>query len=98
MSDSTITQATDNIFLDLGFSPQEADNLLIRSQLMLALQTQINHQGWTIEQTAQRLGQSREQIKALTQGKIGQFSVDTLITMLNQAGMTVKVEIYPKVA
>ncbi len=98
MSDITITQATDNIFLDLGFSPQEADNLLIRAQLMLGLQTQINHQGWTIEETAQHLGQSSEQITALTQGKIGQFSVDTLITMLNQSGMTVKVEIYPKVA
>ena len=98
MSNNIITKAADNIFLDLGFSAQEADNLLIRSQLMLALQTQINHQGWTIEQTAEHLGQSIEQIKALTQGKIGEFSVDTLITMLNQAGMIVKVEIYPKVA
>ena len=32
MSENTITQAADNIFLDLGFSSEEADNLLIRSQ------------------------------------------------------------------
>jgi hypothetical protein len=31
MNENTITQAADNIFLDLGFSAQEADNLLIRS-------------------------------------------------------------------
>lgn len=98
MSENTITQAADNIFLDLGFSPQEADNLLIRSQLMLALQNQIKHHGWTIDQTAQHLKQSSDEIKALTQGKIGHFSVDTLIIMLNQVGMTVKVEIFPKVA
>jgi predicted XRE-type DNA-binding protein len=98
MSENTITQAADNIFIDLGFSPEEADNLLIRSQLMLALQNQIKHHGWTIEQTAQNLRQSRDQIQALTQGKIGQFSVDILIVMLNQVGMTVKVEICPKVA
>ncbi|MDQ2096614.1 MAG: XRE family transcriptional regulator [Tychonema bourrellyi B0820] len=98
MTENTITQANDNIFLDLGFSAQEADNLLIRSQLMLALQNQIKHHGWTIDQTAQHLKQSSDQIKALTQGKIGQFSVDTLIIMLNQVGMTVKVEICPKVA
>ena len=55
MTDNTITQAADNIFLDLGFSAQEADNLLIRSQLMLALQNQIKHHGWTIDQTAQHL-------------------------------------------
>ena len=98
MTENIITQATDNIFLDLGFSAQEADNLLIRSQLMLALLHQIKHHGWTIDQTAQHLKQSKEQIKALTQGKIGQFSVDILIVMLNQVGMTVKVEVCPKVA
>ena len=98
MNDNTITQAADNIFLDLGFSAEEADNLLIRSQLMLALQNQIKHNGWTLDQTAQHLKQPSDQIKALTQGKIGQFSVDTLIVMLNQVGMTVKIEICPKVA
>jgi predicted XRE-type DNA-binding protein len=98
MSENTITQANDNIFLDLGFSAEEADNLLIRSQLMLALQNQIKHRGWTLDQTAQHLKQSKEQITALIQGKIGQFSVDTLITMLDRVGMTVKVEICPKVA
>jgi len=98
MNENTITQAADNIFIDLGFSAEEADNLLIRSQLILALQNQIKHHGWTIEQTAQNLRQSRDKIKALTQGKIGQFSVDILIVMLNQVGMTVKVEICPKVA
>ncbi|MEG4799893.1 XRE family transcriptional regulator [Microcoleus sp. ARI1-B5] len=98
MSENTITQAADNIFLDLGFSAEEADNLLIRSQLMLALQNQIKHHGWTIEQTAQNLRQSSDQITALTQGKIGHFSVDILIVMLDRAGMTVKVEIFPKAA
>ena len=98
MSENTITQAADNIFLDLGFSSEEADNLLIRSQLMLALIHQIKERGWTLDQTAQHLQQSNDRIKALTQGKIGQFSVDSLIAMLNKVGMTVKVEICPKVA
>ena len=98
MSENTITQAADNIFLDIGFSAQEADNLLIRSQLMLALQNQIKHHGWTIDQTAQHLTQSSDEIKALTQGKIGQFSVDTLIVILNQINITIKIEISPKVA
>ncbi|WP_293124004.1 XRE family transcriptional regulator [Microcoleus sp. bin38.metabat.b11b12b14.051] len=98
MSENTITQAADNIFLDLGFSAEEADNLLIRSQLMLALIHQIQERGWTIDQTAQHLQQSNDRIKALTEGKIGQFSVDILIAMLNKVGLTVKVEICPKVA
>lgn len=98
MTNPMITQAADNIFLDLGFSTQEADNLLIRAKLMLALQTYIRQQNWSIAAAASHLNQSHEQIMALTQGKIGQFSVDTLITLLNQAGMTVQVEVLPKVA
>jgi len=98
MSENTIIQAADNIFLDLGFSAEEANNLLIRSQLILALTHQIKERGWTLDQTAQHLQQSNDRIKALTQGKIGQFSVDSLIAMLNKVGMTVKVEICPKVA
>ena len=98
MSENTIIQAADNIFLDLGFSAEEADNLLIRSQLILALTHQIKERGWTLDQTAQHLQQSNDRIKALTQGKIGQFSVDSLIAMLNKVGMTVKVEICSKVA
>ncbi len=98
MNENIITQAADNIFLDLGFSAEEAENLLIRSQLILALQNQIKARNWTIEQTAQHLQQSNDKIQALTQGKIGQFSVDTLISMLDRVGMTVKIEICPKVA
>jgi predicted XRE-type DNA-binding protein len=98
MTETTLTQATDNIFLDLGFSPQEADNLLIRSKLMLALQTHIRQHNWTTSQAAQQLNQPNDQITALMQGKIGQFSVDTLIVLLNQIGMSVQVEVLPKSA
>ncbi len=98
MTETMITQAVDNIFLDLGFSNQEAENLLIRAKLMLALQTHIRQQNWTIAQAADHLNQSTDQITALTQGKIGQFSVDTLITLLNQVGMSVHVEVLPKAA
>ena len=98
MTETMITQAADNIFLDLGFSAQESESLLIRAKLMLALQTHIRQQNWTIAQAADDLNQSDDQITALTQGKIGQFSVDMLITLLNQVGMTVRVEVLPKVA
>ncbi|HEY9909129.1 MAG TPA: XRE family transcriptional regulator [Thermosynechococcaceae cyanobacterium] len=98
MTETTITQAADNIFLDLGFSAPEADNLLIRAKLMLALQTHIRQQNWTPSQAAHQLNQSSDQITALVQGKIGQFSVDTLIALLNQVGMSVQVEVLPKSA
>ncbi|WP_449416808.1 hypothetical protein [Phormidium nigroviride] len=54
------------------------------NNLTLSRQNQIKYHGWTIDQTAQHLGQSSDKIKPLTQGKIGQFSVDILITMLTK--------------
>jgi predicted XRE-type DNA-binding protein len=98
MTKATMTQAADNIFLDLGFSAPEADNLLIRAKLMFALQTHIRQQNWTPTQAAHQLNQSNDQITALMQGKIGQFSVDTLIALLNQVGMSVQVEVLPRSA
>ncbi len=98
MTETTISQAADNIFLDLGFLPQEADNLLIRAKLLLALLTHIRQQNWTIAEAADHLNQSQDQIMAISEGKIGQFTVDALIQLLNQAGMTVQVEVLPNVA
>jgi predicted XRE-type DNA-binding protein len=65
---------------------------------MFALQTHIRQQNWTTTQAAHQLNQSNDQITALMQGKIGQFSVDTLIALLNQVGMSVQVEVLPRSA
>jgi hypothetical protein len=35
MTDETLTTASDNIFADLGFEPEEALNLKLHAQLMI---------------------------------------------------------------
>lgn len=98
MTEPKITQASENIFVDLGFSPQEAENLRIRADLMLTLRDLIEAQHWTIDQSTQHLGASRDQVEALLQGDIDQFQVESLISMLTNAGMKVHVEVLPGVA
>ena len=98
MTDNLVTIGAPNVFADLGFPPQEAEELRIRADLMLNLRTLIQTSSWSLDQAAQSLGESSETIQALLQGKISQFRIDQLIIMLTRAGMTVRIEVLPNVA
>lgn len=88
-----ITQASDNIFEDLGFEKSEAANLKIRADLMLTLKQYIQSQGWTQKQAAKFFGETQPRISNLMNGEINRFSIDKLIEMLSRAGMEIKVEV-----
>jgi predicted XRE-type DNA-binding protein len=98
MNTNQMTLASSNIFEDLGFSPQEAENLRLRSELMQQITTLIEAQSLTIEQAAQHFVEPIETITALQSGKIGEFSIERLIAMLNRAGMSVRIEVFPTAA
>jgi predicted XRE-type DNA-binding protein len=81
-----IVRSSGDVFRDLGFSPEEAENLRIRSELMIQLSQLIKNRGLTQAQAAKALGVSQPRISDLVRGKIDRFSVDTLIAMLGHAG------------
>ena len=78
-----------NVFADLGFGVEEAQNLKIRSDLMIELTKLIEARGLTQTAAAQLLGVTQPRISDLVRGKIDRFSVDSLIEMLGHAGATV---------
>jgi predicted XRE-type DNA-binding protein len=80
-----------NVFADLGFSPSEAENLKVRADLMNRLARVIDSRRLTQAQAARLFGISQPRVSDLTRGKIGRFSVDTLIEMLGHAGLEVNV-------
>ena len=79
-------RSSGNVFRDLGFSADEAENLRVRSDLMLNLQRMIEERGLTQAQAAKLLGVTQPRISDLLRGKIQLFSVDSLIEMLGRAG------------
>ncbi len=93
MKTTEITRGSGDVFADLGFSPVEARNLRIRSELMTALRDFIEKEGLTQAAAAKRLKVSQPRISDLTRGKISRFSLDTLVNMLTDAGMDVAVKI-----
>ena len=92
-SGSRIERGSGNVFLDLGFSPAEAMNLQLRSQLMTELIQRLEVLGLKQNDAARRLGVSQPRISDLVRGKIGRFSVDTLIAMLGRVGKTVTITV-----
>ena len=93
MKTTAITESSGDVFRDLGFSPAEARNLRIRSELMTALRKFIEKEGLTQAKAAKRLKVSQPRISDLTRGKISRFSLDILVNMLTDAGIDVAVKI-----
>ena len=88
---SHVTPSGRNIFLDLGFPPDEAENLKIRSLMMTAL-------GRIIEDLPQReaallLGTTQPRVSHLARGRIDLFTIDTLVNMLAHAGARMRISI-----
>ncbi|MEA2603198.1 MAG: hypothetical protein QOF89_4190 [Acidobacteriota bacterium] len=84
-----VQRSSDNVFSDLGFSPDKAENLKIRADLMIELTKLIESQGLTQATTAELLGVTQPRVSDLVRGKIDRFSVDSLIEMLGHAGARV---------
>ena len=56
MTDLKITKGSANVFADLGFGPPESQNLLLRSQTMIAVVLWFNASGLTQATAAKTLG------------------------------------------
>ena len=96
MTDLKITKGSANVFADLGFGPQESQNLLLRSQTMVALVQWFNASGLTQAAAAKTLGVTQPRLNQLLKGKIEIFSLDALVNMATSAGMRVGLSIRPQ--
>ncbi len=71
----------------------EAENMRIRSGLMMAIRDFIESNGMSQAEAAKILDVMQPRISELQRGKIDLFSVDRLINMMAQAGLHVEVRV-----
>jgi len=74
-------------------TPAEAENMKLRSTLMMALEKHIRAKGWTQAEAARRLGVTQPRVSDLLRGKINLFALDTLVNMAVAAGLHVEVRV-----
>jgi predicted XRE-type DNA-binding protein len=84
-----VTPASRNVFLDLGFAPGVAANLLLRSELMMEAEKLIARRKLTQTAAAKLCGVSQPRISDLHRGRIDRFSLDALVQLLARAGVKV---------
>jgi predicted XRE-type DNA-binding protein len=92
-----ITRSDGNVFEDLGFPGEEAENLKVRSALMASIRSIIEREGMTQVRAAEMFGVSQPRVSDLVRGRIELFSIDALVNMLGAAGRHVEITIRPPV-
>ena len=84
-----VTRSSGNVFLDLGFPPEEAAILQMRSEIMTDLRKFIKTKKLTQAKAAEILGVSQSRVSDLTRGKWEKFSLEMLIALATKAGMRI---------
>ena len=95
MKKGKLTRSSGNVFRDLGFSPDEAEHLKVRSDMMLSLQKAITARELKQGEAAELLGVTQPRVSDLMRGRIDLFSIDTLIDMLAKLGLRARVVLEP---
>jgi len=87
MRKEKITKSSGNVFVDLGFPPEDVTILTMRADLMAQLRLLIERKGWTQAQAAAALGVSQSRVSDLVRGKWDKFSLDMLLMLAARAGL-----------
>ena len=84
-----IRRSSGNVFKDVGFPPEEAAHLQIRTDLMIQIERVLKERGLTQAKAASVLGVTQPRISDLVRGRVDLFSIDTLVDMLAKLGVSV---------
>ncbi len=85
----TVVESSGNVFIDLGYSPDEAAILQMRADLMAGLRKFIKAKKLTQAKAAEMIGVSQSRVSDLIRGTWERFSLEMLIVLATKAGMRV---------
>lgn len=86
-------QSFTNVWDALEDTPAEAANMSMRSHIMIAIEQRVRKWDVTQAEAARRLGITQPRLNDLLRGKITNFSLDTLINLAAQAGLSVRLDV-----
>ena len=74
-------------------TPEKAENLRLRSALMIALKVHLVGSGLSQRQIAKHFGVTQPRVSDLMHGKIDVFGLDALVNMAATAGLHVRLSV-----
>src|SRR3989338_3569285 len=84
-----IYRGSGNVFADLGLP--DAEELFVRSQIMIWIEQIIKQRGWTQKKAAVVLGIPQPKVSCLMSGKIDMFSLARLFGFLNKLDRNIEI-------
>lgn len=84
-----------NVFADLGFAPEEAGELAVKSSLITAIGETIRARGLTQQEAAQLCRTDQPTLSKVLRGRVESVTIDRLAAWLTALGRTVEIRIRP---
>lgn len=91
--DISMTESSGNIFEDLGFSPEEAQEELLKAQLGAEIFSILQSRNLTQSEAAKILGVKQPELSRLKKGKFSYYSVERLMRFLDRLNCEVSIHI-----
>lgn len=92
--DVRVTEGSGNVFADLGLS--NADELLVKADLAIAIKKELDARGWTQQQAAERVFLTQPQISKIRRMKTTEFSIAKLQEVLRYLGVDVDIHLHKR--
>ncbi len=83
----------DSVWDAIADTPEEAENMKLRSSLMMVLKEHITRVGLSQSKAARLFGVTQPRVSDLMRGKIDLFSLDALVIMAARAGLHVSLRV-----
>jgi predicted XRE-type DNA-binding protein len=74
-------------------SPEQATNMRLRSELLMALHARVEAWNTTQARAAKRLHITQPKLNDLLRGRIDKFGLDALVRLAEHAGLDVKLRV-----
>ncbi len=74
-------------------TPAQAENMKLRSSLMMALKDHLARENISQSQAAKLFGVTQPRVSDLMRGKIDLFGLDTLVNMAVAAGLHIEISV-----
>jgi predicted XRE-type DNA-binding protein len=92
--DIPVTVSSGNVFADLGLP--NADELLVKADLAIAIKRELDVRGWTQQQAADHVFMTQPQISKIRSLKTDEFSISRLQEVLRYLGVDVEIALHKR--
>lgn len=89
-----INHRFDSVWYAIEDTPEEAENMKLRSVLLAALQDHLARTKMSQSDAAQLLGVTQPRVSDLMRGKINLFGLDSLVNMAAAAGLQIEMRVF----